>query len=198
MTLIQQLKRLQVEVRGNVRLRRGFWLLGGVLWLYGLLLLQDAADASEAALRQANERLARLEAQAADTAWPARRDEARAQLAELEKRLWYAGTLGLARAAFQDALNAHVQQAGLARAQVSVAAQEEKGKAAGAGELWKVSGRIVFDFHPKTAYPLLQRLEGSDKRIVVESLVVRGSPVPRAEMVVAAWFRPAASPRPAP
>ena len=101
-------------------------------------------------------------------------------------------------------LNQAVQQANLSRPAVTVAAQEESAlekSTSGANEagpgadLWKVSAKLSFDFTPKSLYALMGRLASHDKQIVVETLVIRGAPAPRAEMMLVAHFqKPAAQP----
>ena len=56
-------------------------------------------------------------------------------------------------------------------------------------DIWKVSAKVGFDFTPKGLYALMGRLAGHDKQIVVETLVVRGAPARRAEMVLVAHFQ---------
>lgn len=60
--------------------------------------------------------------------------------------------------------------------------------------LWKVSARVAFDFHPQSFYPLLGRIAGSEKAIVVESLTIRSASNPRAEARLVAYFQKPAPP----
>ncbi|OFW21007.1 MAG: hypothetical protein A3H27_10475 [Acidobacteria bacterium RIFCSPLOWO2_02_FULL_59_13] len=195
----------RAEFKASPRLRLGLWVILGILWGYGLLLLRDefhqAADEHRALARK----VARAQALAGQTEWDKRIEAARALQVELESRLWRAGTLGLAQAAVQDWLNQSVQQAGLTRPATSVDAQEEaagekntaeaRGKGPATADLWKVSAKLSFDFSPQKFYTLMGRLYGADKQVLVESLSIRGAPVPRAEIVLSAYFqKPLATP----
>ena len=190
-------------VKDNRRLRLGLWLAVGIFWLYGVLLLRDEARLATTDYQTLAKKTARMQAQLNQSEWKERVEPVLALQFELESRLWREGTIGLAQATFQDWLNQAVQQSNLTRAVVTVAAQEEstsqtinKGKAASGldNDLWKVSAKVAFDFVPKGLYALLGRLEGHDKQIVVESLVVRSLPSPRAEMVLVSYFQKPAAP----
>ncbi len=198
MTLTESLSSLLAGVKANPRLRLGLWLIVGIAWLYGVLLLRDEVRRAASDHQALASNVARIQAQAKQTEWPARVEPAQALQLELESRLWRESTIGLAQAAFQDWLNQAVQQANLTRPVVSVAAQEQSAPekdVTGAtetglkGDIWKVSAKVGFDFTPKGLYALMGRLAGHDKQIVVETLVVRGAPVPRAEMVLVAHFQ---------
>lgn len=195
---------LRAELKANPRLRLGLWAILGIFWLYLLLLLRDELHHAAGEHLALAKKVARAQALASQTEWEQRIEPAWALQVELEGRLWQAGTLGLAQAAVQDWLNQAVQQDGLARPISSVAAQEEAAsdksftedqEQSMAADLWKVSAKLSFDFTPRKFYALMGRLYGADKQIVVESLSIRGAPVPRAEMVLSAHFqKPLASP----
>ena len=185
-------------VKDNPRLRLGLWLVVGIFWLYGLLLLRDEARLATSEHQTLAKKVARMQAQSNQSEWKVRVEPAQALQLELESRLWREGTIGLAQATFQDWLNQAVQQSNLTRAVVTVAAQEEstsknnntaKTESGLNRDLWKVSAKVAFDFAPKGLYALIGRLEGNDKQIIVESLVVRSTPSPRADMVLVAYFQ---------
>jgi hypothetical protein len=198
MALTESLSSFLAEIKANPRLRLGLWLIIGIVWLYGVLLLRDEARHTASEHQVLARKVARAQAQAAQTEWTERVEPAQAVQLKLENRLWRENTIGLAQAAFQDWLNQAVQQATLTRPMVTVAAQEESApekNATGAtetgmnGDIWKVSAKVGFDFTPKGLYALMGRLSGHDKQIVVETLIVRGAPSPRAEMVLVAHFQ---------
>jgi hypothetical protein len=181
------LKPLLEEVRSNARLRWGMWMILGILWLYAVLLLRDQVPREADLYQSASRKLARAQATASQTHWAARRSEAMAAQTSLEGRLWTATSMGLAQASFNDWLVQAAQQSGVARPTISVAAQEESLE--GMPGMWKVTARASFDFSPQTFYPLLARIGSYDKAVLVESLVIRGSPTPRADIVLLAHFR---------
>ena len=125
---------------------------------------------------------------------------------DLENGLWRESTIGLAQATFHDWLSQLIQQADIAKPQLMVAAQDEEsaggeGAASAGGRgtlaapgLWKVSARLAFDFNPQSFYPLLTRLTTQGKKVIVESLAIRSTPTPKAELVLVAYFqKPAAA-----
>ncbi len=202
MALTESLPTLLAGIKTNPRLRLGIWLIVGIAWLYGLLLLRDEVKHATSEHQALAKKVARVGAQAGQNEWVERVEPAQAMQLQLESRLWRESTIGLAQAGFQDWINQAVQQASLTRPVVSVAVQEESASdknAAGTKEtepnrdLWKVSAKLSFDFTPKNLYALLGRLAGHDKQIVVETLVIRGAPAPRAELLLVAYFqKPAA------
>ena len=198
MTLIESLSPLLASIKSNPRLRLGLWFVLGIAWLYAILLLRDETGHAASEHQALAKKVARIEAQAGQVEWIERVEPARALLLQQENRLWRESTIGLAQAAFQDWLNQAVLQASLTRPMVTVAAQEEstlEKKATGAkdaepnSDIWKVSAKISFDFTPKNLYALLARLSAHEQQIVVETLVIRGAPVPRAEMLLVAYFQ---------
>lgn len=198
MAFTESLSPIIAAINANSRLRLGLWLIVGIAWLYGLLLLREGTQHAAVEHQALARKVARVVAQAGQTEWPERIESAQALQLQMESRLWRESTLGLAQAAFQDWLNLAVQQANLTRSAVSVAAQEESAsekKTVSATEtspnsdIWKVSAKLSFDFTPKTLYALMGRLATHDKQIVIETLVIRGSPAPRAEMLLVAYFQ---------
>lgn len=202
MTIKDTFSPLLAKVKDNPRLRLGLWLIVGIVWLYGVLLLRDASLLASSELAMLGKKVARLQAESAQTAWVTRVAPAEALQVNLESRLWREGTIGLAQATFQDWLTQGVQQANLARPVVTAASQEEATAEKNASlntapallnHLWRVSAKLGFDFTPQGLYAFLGRLEGHDKQVIVENLTIRGSPTPRAEIVVVAYFqKPAA------
>ncbi len=203
MILTESVTSLIAKIQDNPRLRLGVLLIIGIIWLYGLLILRDESRLAASQYQTVAKKVARLQAEANQSEWAARVEPVRALQLELESRMWHEGTIGLAQATFQDWLNQAVQQSNLVRAVVSVAAQEDntqdkntavKTPPAPNPDIWKVSAKIGFDFTPKGLYALIGRLEDHDKQIIIESLVVRSLPLPRADMVLVAYFQKPSGP----
>lgn len=174
------------HLRDNPRLRWGAWIIIAILWFYGVLELRDVAAAKRESLQATSKQLARMQALGAERDWPSRRAAAQALRRELEGRLWQAGTVGLAQAAFQDWLTQTAQKSGLARPVIAVAAQEET--AGGRVQLWKATAQMRFDFEPTSFYRFTAQLASEQRGAFVESLAIRGTPA-RAEVVVVAFFQ---------
>ncbi len=198
----EALKPYIAEFKASPRLRWGVWGIVGILWLYGILELRDEVGRLGEAYRAVNRNFARTQSIAGQSEWTARLAEARTAQAGLEKLLWRESTVGLAQATFHDWVIQSAQQAGASRPQLTVSMQEEAAAgvaAAGAGSgsarsssvpgLWKASARLSFDFSPQTLYALLGRIASHEKRVVVESMTIRSSPSPRAELVLVAYFQ---------
>lgn len=200
----EALKPFIAEFKANPRLRFGVWGVVGILWFYAILELRDEVGRQVEAYRATNRNLARTQSIAGQSEWAARLSDARAAQAGLEAQLWRESTVGLAQATFHDWLSQAALQAGLSRPQLTVAVQEEATGGAVAGGsseragnasvsgTWKASGRLSFDFNPQTLYSLLGRIASHEKRVVVESMTIRSSPSPRAELVLVAYFQPPA------
>lgn len=202
MALLQAMNTAVAELKANPRLRWGMWLIIGILWFYGILLLREAAENEAEAYLATSKKIAHIQGMDTQTDWPARLEAAQALRLSLESRLWREGTIGLAQASFQDWLSQAVQQATLPNAVVlKVAAQEEtQGRSdseasfgtydpALPAALWKVSAKLFFDFNPDSFYPFLDRLATHEKWIFVESLVIRGEPIPKVEINLVAYFQ---------
>jgi hypothetical protein len=164
-------------------------LILAVLWLNGALSLRDEVATEARRHGQLAGQIARIRQYATQTEWPDRAKQVRATQLELEGRLWRAGTLGLAQAAFQDWLAQGVRETGLERPELTLL--QEGGLMAVDGDVnpWKIKAKLAFDFSPVTFMAWLARVAGHERRIIVEQLVVRQEPVPRVEMVLVAPFR---------
>ena len=190
------------ELKANPRLRWGMWAIIGILWFYGILLLREAAQNETEAYLATSKKIAHIQGADTQTDWPSRLEAAQALRLSQENRLWREGTIGLAQASFQDWLSQTVQQANLPKAVVQKVAAQEETQGRGENdtsfgtyesplpaELWKVSAKLFFDFNPDTFYPFLDRIATHEKWIFVESLVIRGEPIPRVEINLVAYFQ---------
>lgn len=199
MNLNESLKALFANLKANPRLRWGVLSIVGVLWFYSVLELRDAVQRKNEAYTALNKKIARMQGAAEQAEWPSRLKEAHAVQFTMEKRLWRESTIGLAQATINDWLTQLTQQANLTKVQLQVAAQEDGGVKKGDGsdgvatpagsDLWKVSAKLAFDFSPQSFYPLLGHIATNEKKVIVESLVIRSNPVPKAELLLVTYFR---------
>jgi hypothetical protein len=188
---VLSLAQLTHEFKANPRLRGGLWMCVAILWFYGIVDLQEASVVKVKEYETLVKRSARAQATADEKACQGRVETAREIERSLAKKLWREQTQGLAQAAFQDWLVLALQQTAVVKPQLTVVAQEgpkAQGTGKGKDEYWKVSGRIAFDFDPKTFTPFIDKLASYEKWIVLETLNVRSSPSPRAEMTLVAYF----------
>lgn len=209
MTLSQSARTLVAELKANPRLRWGLWAIIGVLWFYGVLELRDAVQSKSDSYLALSKKVTRSQGTAAQSEWPSRLRDAQSLQINLESRLWRENTIGLAQATLHDWLNQLAQQAKLTKVQLLVAAQDnesaggkEPASSDGSGtriasDLWKVSAKLAFDFNPQGFYPLLTRISTHEKKVVVEALVIRSAPTPKAELMLVAYFHKPAPGAPA-
>lgn len=183
------------QFRENRRLRIGVWLILGILWLYGVLELQDYAVERQKAAEAAARRLARAEAQAREREWPERAEKTRRARVQYEAKLWSGDSPGVALATVQDWLVNSMASQGLARPQITVTLADDGGDAGKAGQkqesddIGTIRAKIAFDFAPQNYYRLLSLLEKNERRVIVDSCFVRREPMPRVEMTLNAYFR---------
>lgn len=190
------LERFREALRANPRLRLWLWLIGFILWAYGLLVLDDHVQAARADYAAAASRHARAQAVAGDAAWPQRLRAVRALEAQIEGRLWREASAGLAQAAFQDWLGLAMRGANIANPLVAVSVHDEQLDPAAQGAaaaVWKARARVSGDFAPGGLASFLKTVGEHDKAIIVESLVIKGSTrSPRVELGLVAYFQPPA------
>lgn len=185
------LSKFRSELRENQRLRLGLGLCVAIIWLYGVLLLQEHCDEQQKQYVALEKRMARLGTIAGQEEWSARLAEARNAQKDLSQKLWAERTQGLAQAAFQDWIQQASQQSGIFKPMVNVTVQDgPKGSGADVwGDLWKVNARMAFEFEPRSMSTFLEKLARSDKWIVVDALNIRTTPAPRAEVTFVAYFK---------
>ena len=190
------------ELKVNQRLRLGLWAILGILWLYGLLELRDDVQHKGEAHSALSKKTAKLKSMVTQSEWHSRQAEALSLQLKLEPRLWRESSIGLAQATFNDWLNQLTQQSSLSKVLLVVAAKEDESGAeksqseAGNGartetsssNLWKVSAKLAFDFNPRTFYPFLTRITMNEKKIAVESLTIRSTPTPKADLQLVVYY----------
>jgi hypothetical protein len=199
------------QLKDNPRLRWGLWCILGILWFYGILLLGDEVQLAQTQFQSVEASIARSRAQESQKEWPERVAPAKLLAVELEGRLWLAATQGLAQAAVQDWLNQAAAQAGVAKPRITMTALDEtqsndprrapssssstapESPAAPPADLWKIRAKVELEFAPGAFMALLSAIESSQKQLIVETLTIRREPVPRAEIVLVAYFQRPAS-----
>lgn len=197
------------NLRSNARLRLWLALIVAVVWFYGILVLRDALQDAQQQQRSAALGISRLQAQLAQPEWLQRLPAAKTLAVQLEGRLWQAPTAGLAQAALQDWLNMALLQN---KAMVTVTVVDEiigasvdgnnpggagapttsaatDGSPATPPDLWKIKAKVGFDFSTPGLLEFLNRIENSDKQIILTSLTVRKDPPSHVEVELLAYFQ---------
>lgn len=203
------LKNFLTQLRENARLRWGIALIMGTCWLYGVLLLRDSLQEQSQQHRSATLQLARLQNQLKQTEWLARVAPAQTLAVQLEGRLWQAATSGLAQAALQDAINAALLKAAVARPQISVTVVDDMPASnptpiqatqdtATPPDLWRVKAKLSFDFTVASLLAFLQQLENHPKQIVLGTLAVNKDQPNHVDLELYAYFQKPTAPTSAP
>ncbi len=191
-------ERVESELTTNARLR---WLVAaGALALYiGVLLTAwNDVNASRANLHQTQDRLARLEAQASETRWPDRAQQAQALANALEQRLWAGDTPGLAEAGFERWIRQGLEEQGVDIRQVQLSrgpALDNRNDAAGASlaDVQRIRAKVVGELNEAALIRFLSAASENQSWIFVEQLIIRGGRNARFEMDLAVFYRPGAA-----
>lgn len=112
---------LRGQWTANRRLRWGLLTIAAILWVQGLLMVGDSAQALRQQADTLREDAERLQVQARSKAWPGRADDARQQVGALRSMLWQETDIGLAEAAAQDWVRALAARLGIGIRELAVA-----------------------------------------------------------------------------
>ena len=185
----EQVGRWWRDGAANRRARALLVALGFTLAASGLMLLdsRDGEIRREAADKRAQ--LFRLEQVGQTELWQRRREEAQLARNQAETRLWEAETDGLAQANFQSWLLDEAKQAGVAVGEMRSSIDANPNNPL---KLRRVSAQVSGRFEAAGFVKLLQAMATQERLVVIERLDIHVAPMPRFEMVLGAFLRPAA------
>lgn len=167
---------------GNRRLRWGLLIIGGILWLQGLLLLGDSAQGWRQQAALLREDVERLQPLSRSKLWPGRADDARQQVSALRSMLWQETDLGLAEAAAQDWVRALASQGGLGIRDLAVSRPTAAAASASAPALTAgvqpVRLRLSVDLNRLALMGFLAELARHEQVVVVDRLMLRPASQP--------------------
>jgi hypothetical protein len=170
----------RAEWAANGRLRVGVYVLLGIFWLYGVLVLKDFVAAEKGVWEGMESKTARARATAAAADWASRSVEMKGAVGDLEALLWKEGSVGLSEASFGERISQSFAQSGVALRSIRTSAVADAGGTAGQLGLIELRARAQVEFRPATFYPWLAMLAKSklDKApsIFVEGLTIRAAP----------------------
>ena len=188
---------IRTELAAKLPLRVGLYLLIGGVWLYGLLVLQDAATATATQLKTAQNQRLRAEAVAKEGDWSARALSAKEAVVDAQSLLWREESAGLAQALVGDQVAKSLAQARITPRNLNVAnVVENKPNAiasasANAQEIMVVRAKVQFDFKQQEFYAWLEKLarDRAERKpsFVVDAISVRGVPTPLVEVDLIAY-----------
>ncbi|MFN7695256.1 MAG: hypothetical protein ACK5O3_14570 [Burkholderiales bacterium] len=204
---------LQAQWQASKLLRWGVWASAALFFTWILLVGLDHVDARSGDLQALVAEQQRLKAVPSAQAWSARADEAGASVAAFSSMAWAEPDLGLSEAALQDALRSLTARLGLTVRELRVVrvealavpnSQGQPSKATGSLQLpeghVELRARLVLDLQRGPVMLLLAELARSERSLVVDRMVWRGTAQPpQVEMELRALARvvqPAAKERP--
>lgn len=166
------------QLSGNARLRMGLLSIVGILWVYGLLLMADQADAWRVSSKGLREELSRVLPLSKERGWPERADDARQQLTAIRGMLWAESDLGLVEAKFQDWLRNTALKTGLSVRELSVTRSTPATTLASGDVPQGVKARLLADFNRLSLLGFLVEVGRSERVIVIERFALRLSSQP--------------------
>ena len=170
------------QLKSNTRLRFGVFAIIALLWLYGVLVMHDALSQQKKSYSDQSERTDRIKQVAREHEWLERAKVSKATLNHDEQLLWKNTSFGLAQATIQDALKKSLLDAGVTNPSVQMSDLQESSSLP--ADIWQVRGKISFPFKPQSLNAWIQNIQKQTPRIVIDSLHIYRSPVPRVEAVV--------------
>ncbi len=192
---------LQSELKKNSRTRWLLLLALAIGWIWLVVILRDSLLKRERVLKLADAELSRLAAEDPTIDWAGRLDQAIAARNRAVDVLWREPTIGLAQAKFQDWLNGVALTLPVTRKQVQLIQANAVSAAAFSASVapteplesvndryWTVRGRIDADFTPAALNQLLAAVNGSSKRVIIETLNVKRENPARIEAIIVARF----------
>ncbi|WP_457325872.1 GspMb/PilO family protein [Roseateles sp. P5_E11] len=174
--------------RANVRLRFGVAVIAGVVWLWALLVLMDAAKAFRGEAEAARQQADQWRPLIGQTAWPARVDEARSEMDAARSLQWAAASTGAAEARLQDYLRSLAEKGGLNVVELTILQGAAEAASSAAGGVLRA--RLVTDLNRPALMALLAELQGAQPMVIVDVIKLRPAQVPaRAELELRAQMR---------
>lgn len=193
------------ELREKFGLRLGVYLLLAGLWVYGLLVLQDAVKAAGTQLKTAQSQRLRAEAVAKEGDWSARALAAKDAFVDAQGLLWREESTGLAQALISDQVAKSLAQARITPRLLTVANVIESKPVGATGstlntpEVMVVRSKVQFEFKQVEFYAWLEKLarDRAERKpsFVVEAISVRGVPAPLVEADLVAYVLRAKVPK---
>jgi hypothetical protein len=162
--------------------------LAFILGVGGLTVLDSHDSEILQAMATKQRQLSRIEKLGQTDLWHQRREETDLARVRAEARLWEAETDGLAQANFQSWILEQANRASIGVGDIHTAIDSAL---ASPLKLRHLTAQLAGRFEQDGFVKLLQAIAGHDRLVVVERLEIQVTPVPRFEMVVGTYLRPA-------
>jgi hypothetical protein len=174
------------ELRTNLRLRLGLWLIIAIVGFYGILTLDDYRKKLVKDYQSQANYFLQLQSVINETQWSTRVEQIRALKVPLEDKLWKATSKGLAQANLQTWLDAQAKAAKLEIHRLTV---EEPVETKEKPTLWQVSAQMDGVFVSQGLEALLLILYQYSQWVIVERLDIQTPPNGRFTLVVTVYFQ---------
>jgi len=174
------------ELRGNPRLAAGLGVIAALLWVWGLLEVQDATARLQASHAELQNRMVRLKSLAAQSHWPAHREAAVSAVATYRARTWREQSEGRMQAVMQDWLREKIAATGAQPLELTVSIASEAPPTPGVQQrstpgaapalpagVRVMRARVVLDFQPVRLNELLAAVSASPNWLWVSRMSVR-------------------------
>ncbi len=180
---------LRLELKKNIRLRIGLWLILAIIAIYSLLLLNEYEMRLQAQYETRIAHLARLQDVTSQAEWIQREKQANSAKIMLENKLWTAVSKGLAQADFQAWLAGQIQAAKIQEPKMLV--DEAKDVPT---NIWLVKAKLEGIFETDALQRLLLNFAQHSQWVVVDSFEVRQSNrKPRFTLLMSVYFQASVS-----
>ena len=154
----------------------------------GLFILDSADSRLLAALADRQQRLARIDHLGTGELWHQRRIDTDAVRVQAEGRLWEAETDGLAQANFQTWVIDEAARAGIGQIEIHTSINQTANNPL---KLRQLTAQITGRFETGALFKLLQTIAGHSRLLIVNRLEIQTVPMPRFEMWLGTYLRPA-------
>jgi hypothetical protein len=178
-------------LRDNATSTRSRILLVGLAFTIvasGLIILDSADSRLSAELAEQQQRLARIDHLGTSELWYQRRTDTDAVRVQAEGRLWEAETDGLAQANFQTWVIDVAARAGIGQIEIHTSINQTVNNPL---KLRQLTAQISGRFEAGAMFKLLQAIAGHNRLLIVNRLEIQIVPMPRFEMWLGTYLRPA-------
>ncbi len=163
------LSSLRDEWKRNPRLRLGTLAVAGILLLYLFLVVSDYQREQEKQYDQLATNYLKLKKGGLDESWIQNYEDAKALASMVDSRLWRAKSRGLAQAMVQAWAEGLIAKYHFASPALRV---EQAYVVVGVDSIWQVAANLQADTPPEDVAGMLREIEGSDKLISIERLLI--------------------------
>jgi hypothetical protein len=173
------------QARSNTRLRICLWLILFIIIVYPLFILSDYNAGFKEDIVRELEREARISRTAGEVQWLQRQEDVATLNNSLQSLIWFAPTLGVAKATLNQTLSEWAAKAKLDRLRIRL---EDPLAVDGYDNLYRVAGQINAEFNAERSMRFLRELESSRTKVVIEQMDIRNDKRGTYRLQISAYF----------